>query len=154
MFSILLTWDVKRNIVEFGKDSGACVPTRFANKIGPNVSLIFHNDELMSIRGIQCPLPDVTAMVALATHNYKKGAVIHLHTDPLLAFISNISVGEFGLFFVENLSIGLSIGFRIEYEVGRVRFGQVSRFESEGPPVNVASDWAAVALTFSRRLSR
>jgi hypothetical protein len=90
-------------------------------------------------------------MVAIAIQNCKKGDVIHLRSDPLLASMSNISLGEFGLFFVADLSIGLSIAFRIEYESGKVLFGQLSRFESEGPPFSVVSDRAAVAATFYKR---
>jgi hypothetical protein len=88
----------------------------------PNVSLIFDNDELMSICGFQCSLPglpDVVvghddAMIASTIQNYKKGEVLHLRADPLLAFSSNVVVGEFPSYFVADLSIGLTIRFRLE----------------------------------------
>jgi hypothetical protein len=72
-----------------------------------------------------------------------------LRADPILAHVCNIAVGEQGLFFVVDLSIGSSLSFRIEYrQRGEVAFAQAARIEWEGIPKTVVSGVDAVGSTF------
>jgi hypothetical protein len=118
-------------------------------------SLFLDQDAVLLLPGIQRPLNCIKdlvialdrPMVGLAIQNYKTNELCHLRTDPRLAFVRNLSVGEFGFYFAADLSIGLSIGFRIEYTAGAITMGQISRFESDGEPFTVVTDRCALCAT-------
>jgi hypothetical protein len=157
IFLLQLPGDAKPARTDVSRDPASFISRQLPIKLRQNASLLFNGDEVLSVRGIQRPLGalmdiDVThdaALVAIAIQNYKKGDILHLRADQLLAFVSNISVGEFGLYFVADLTIGITIAFRVEYKPAMVSFGQISRFETDGTPFTVLSDRAAIAATFS-----
>jgi hypothetical protein len=127
-----------------------------STKMASGTSLLLNHDSIVVLPGLQRPLNCMNdmvvaydgPMVGLAIQNYKKNETFHLRTDQLLVFIRNLSVGEFGFYFIADLSIGLSIGFRIEYASGAITFGQISRFESDGEPFTVVSDRSGLCATF------
>jgi hypothetical protein len=75
--------------------------------------------------------------------------LLHSRSDSILAYVSHLSIGEQGLFFVADLSVGVSLSFRIEYrERGKVGFAQTARIEVDGIGRTVVSDIDFLGATF------
>jgi hypothetical protein len=88
--------------------------------------------------------------LSITIQNYKTLQLLVRSTDPTLAFARNLAIGETGLFFVIDFTIGLSIAYKIEYQSKMVtNFTEISVFPSDGIPKSVVSDRDLVAATFS-----
>jgi hypothetical protein len=70
--------------------------------------------------------------------------------DLLFGFCTKLSVGELGIFFVLDLSVGLSIAYRIEYADGQP-LREIARLDSDGKPTTCVSDLSVLGATFCDR---
>jgi hypothetical protein len=72
--------------------------------------------------------------------------IVCSRTDPCLAFITNIAVGDLGLFFVADLAVGATMAFRAEYREGP-SFTALGRFDSDTVTRSVVSDIDGLCAT-------
>jgi hypothetical protein len=83
----------------------------------------------------------------------RKNDVVKSHFDGVFAYCSNVAVGEFGMFFVVDLDVGLSIAFRIDYqEQTHSQFYEVARLDSDAKPRTYVSDFSQLGATFCESL--
>jgi hypothetical protein len=113
----------------------------------------YDTDTVIALPNAQEPLPCLEGVVIahdsevrISLCNRKKD-VLHVVIDPLLPFLCNIAVGEFGLYFVVDLNVGTSIAYQIEYGDSTVSFTEISRFESDGVPSTIVLDRTAICAT-------
>jgi hypothetical protein len=158
MFGLQLSSE--RPLTPLCADATAYASRRIATRVQRGDILIFDDGEVMSLPGLQRRLIGIadvavafdTSVVAIAIRNYKKIETLYTLADLLLGFTTHLSVGEFELYFVMDLSVGLSLGFHVEYGArGSASFHNISRFEGDAAPFSLISDRAAVCATFSGR---
>jgi hypothetical protein len=117
-------------------------------------SLVFDGDGVINIRGIVKGLDCIEGAAVCYEPSEVAISVGELNRtnqsrmDPLLGFVKDIEIGRRGLFFIADLTVGMTLGFRVEYQGETLDFSTVARFESDDTPTTCVSDLDLMAATF------
>jgi hypothetical protein len=121
-------------------------------------SLIFDHDFVVCNRGLQRVLDDEIMLyfdpveLTVSLQRFRTGEILRCHFDVNFAFVSNMAVGEYGIFFVLDFIIGFSVSYRLEYQPAGITFHKVARFDVDLAPVSCVSDMNALVATYSEAL--
>jgi hypothetical protein len=152
-FSVQLGSEPRMPFLLFGYYELEYVPQPLAYTI-PD-SLIFNNKLIMCNRGLQQLLDDDVMLyfdpveLTVSLQRIRTSEILRCHFDATFAFVSNMAVGEYGIFFVLDFIIGFSVSCRLEYQTAMITFHEIARFDVDLSPVSCVSDMNALVATYS-----
>jgi hypothetical protein len=155
IFSFRLSSRANLPVLQFGKlrDRDRYICQALNIQAGPRLSVLYDADTVTVAPYVREALVTVDGgivahdpSVGISVRNRKK-QTLYMTVDPLLPFLSSITVGEFGLYFVADLDIGTTIAYRLEYSNSGLSFSETSRFESDGVPSTIVLDSVGVCAT-------